>query len=69
MSTRYDILEAKRIFESHCGTHGCSAGKCVIRTALWSKYVGGPKSAAARWGIEPGDEERQERQYLTLHAA
>jgi hypothetical protein len=65
MSTRYDILTEKAKYTEHCGTHQCKAGKCDVRAALFIRWM----KSAAKWGIEPGDNERQRRQYATMHAA
>lgn len=60
MSTRYDILDAKAEYVAHIGRHHCKVGKCDIRIALWRKWM----ATGGRWGIEPGDNERQRRQFF-----
>lgn len=71
MSTRYDILTAKDNYNKHIADHKCRPGfdACSVRIALLLAWLGGSKSAAGRWGAEPGDDARQRDQYNELHAA
>jgi hypothetical protein len=58
MSTRLDIIVAKRRSEDHNGAHKCRAGQCPERVKLWLDYM----RTAELWAIEPGDNERQRQQ-------
>lgn len=68
MSTRYDILEAKREFGDHLAEHKCTDADsakrrgqipCAKRIELWHAWMG----VAALWGLEPDDADRARRQY------
>jgi hypothetical protein len=71
MSTRVDILKAKAAFDEHNQQHGCAAAylradgeaPCPVRQQLWQAYASGPRSAAGRWAIEPGDAAKVTAQY------
>ena len=65
MTTRFDIVQARRRYEEHRATHHCQIGDgCAVRKTLLRLWNGSDYSAAAKWGIEPDDAERQRRQYL-----
>jgi len=60
MSTRFDIIEAKRRVVAHQSEHECSTGDgCAIRLSLFRQW----RLTAGKWGTEPDDAERQRHQY------
>ena len=63
MSTRYDILAAKRAYTQHIENHGCREG-CPERAAAFNHWM----SVAALWRAEDGDDERQRKQFYELTA-
>ncbi len=70
MSTRFDIRDAKEDYERHISTHKCAGinpddpahgfKTCDVRTALWLRWM----RTAHAWGIEPGDDTRQRKQFF-----
>ena len=64
MSTKFDILDAKKAYLDHLAEHHCRIDhdRCPTRIALWKEYCGSRFSAAAKWGLEYGDDTRQREQ-------
>jgi hypothetical protein len=59
MSTRLDILNARKRLSEHVGTHGCKLGDgCPIRLNLFRQW----NRLAGLWAQEPDDAERQRLQ-------
>ncbi len=60
MSTRFDINDSKGVLDQHVNVHHCKTGDgCPDRLRLYREYL----HVAELWGIEPGDDERQARQF------
>jgi hypothetical protein len=63
MSTRFDILDAKQAVIDHVGKHLCRLGDgCPERLRLTRAYNGSDQSAAGKWHLEYGDDEKQREQ-------
>lgn len=62
MSTRYDILAARDRVRNHQCNSSCGY-PCPTLRALSAEHL----TIAGKWGIEPGDDERQREQYRAMH--
>lgn len=70
MSTFYDIIDAKAALTAHVAKHHCRLGdNCLERLRLSRAYNNGPSSAAGRWALDYGDDEKQRAQYHERHKA
>lgn len=66
MSTRFDIVSAKRRVTDHVASHQCIIGDgCPERLSLFRQW----RKTADLWGKEPDDAERQRLQYQVNQAS